>query len=203
MKSHARSSVPAARSKSLMNQDDVTWTRVLDRTGAQPRELYRIQYSDRDGEISEREIELQKIGSRSGTVYLGVLHAGKFKTLRADGVLAVIQLSVGHEPSIRSYPTYASALPNFPISNAVYRMPTVKGTRTWKVDLNAYTCSCPEKRDRSAMGYAPGQLGFVCPHMARAILDHLPMNMHGQAGWTLELVSMLADPRKVHLDNLS
>lgn len=178
-----------------MINDDIDWTRIVE-----PRERYRIEYVDSDGAVSLREIELQKIGTRSGFTYYGVMHAGKFKTMRADRFRMVAQLSTGHNPSIRSQPTYATELPKFPVPGAVYKMPTIAAsTRTWTVDLNVYTCSCPEKRIRSGMGYEPGRLGFVCPHMARAILDHLPR----EAGWEPELLAFLADPRKVHIDNLA
>lgn len=175
--------------------DLVDWTREV-----QPRERYRIEYADRDGEISLREIVLNKIGTMSGMSYFGVMHQGKFKTLRADRIHMVAQLSTGHDCSIRPQPTYATELPQFPVEGAVYKMPTVAAsTRTWTVDLNAYTCSCPEKRIRLGFGYEPGRLGFVCPHMARAILDHLP----GEAGWQPELLAFLANPKMIHIDNLS
>jgi hypothetical protein len=49
------------------------------------------------------------------------------------------------------------------------------------------------------MGYEP-DFGFVFSHMARAILDHLPKDA---SSWTPELLAFLADPRKVHIDNLA
>jgi hypothetical protein len=176
--------------------DTVTWTRIVE-----PRERYRILYLDRENTRGERDIDLQKIGISQGEVYLGVWHEGRFKTLRADRVLAVEQLSTGHAPSIQAAPTYALQLPAFPVEGAVYKIPTTSASnRTWTVDLNRYTCSCPEKRIRGGMGYAPGQLGFVCDHMAKAILGHLP---EGAATWSIELRSFLANPRKVHIDNLT
>jgi hypothetical protein len=175
--------------------DTVEWSRIIE-----PRERYRILYIDRDNERSEREIELVKIGESRGTPYLGVNHAGKFKTLRADRVVSVLQLTTGHEPSIEPWPSYASELPHFPVDGAVYKIPTTAASnRTWTVDLNAYTCSCPEKRIRAGMGYKPGQLGFVCDHMAKAILLHLPP---GDGGWSHTLLRFLGDPRRVHIDNL-
>jgi hypothetical protein len=39
----------------------------------------------------------------------------------------------------------------------------------------------------------------VCPHMARAILDHLPGDAEG---WTPELRAFLSDPQRIHIDNL-
>ncbi len=177
--------------------DNIRWTRIVD-----PRERYRIVYRDRDGELSERNIELQKIGEFSHETYFGVTHAGGFKTLRADRIVAVLQqLTQGHGPSIHPMPNYAMDLPKFPLENAVYKMPTVAVShRTWTVDLNRYMCACPEKRIRAASGYEPGKLGFVCPHMARAILDYLPA---GSPGWSPELLKFVADPRKVHIDNLT
>lgn len=174
----------------------ITWTRVVE-----PRELYRIMYMDRDNQRTERIIELRKVGDVDGTIYFGVLHDGKFKTLRSDRIIAVTeQITKGHEASITPAPTYATTLPPFPLANAVYRMPTtaVSG-RTWRVDLNLYTCTCPEKRIRFGKGYQPGQLGYVCPHMARAILDYLPAD----SGWTTSLLDFLRNPRKVHIDNLT
>jgi hypothetical protein len=124
----------------------------------------------------------------------------EFKTLRADRIVGVLeQISKDHEPSIRPQPTYGTDLPKFPLPNAVYRIPTVAvSNRTWKVDLNLYTCTCPEKRIRFGAGYMPGKIGYVCPHMARAILVKLP----AAAGWPPEVLAFLSDPRKMHIDNL-
>lgn len=176
--------------------EDVKWTRIVD-----PPERYRIVYIDRDALKSERIIELRKIGSIDDTPYLGVMHEGRFKTLRADRVAEVReQLTSGHAPSICAQPTYATKLPAFPLANAVYRVPTiVHGNRTWTVDLNRYTCTCPEKRIRSAMGYEPGVLGFVCLHVARAILENLPADA---PGWTPEVLRFLNNRRLIHVDNL-
>lgn len=195
-----RSKRPAPRlatgAPPLLN-DDIVWTRIV-----QPRERYRILYIDRDGAESEREIELQKIGHLKDTPYLGVTHQGKFKTLRTDRIVGVLaQLTEGHAPSIHAQPTYATELPLFPLENAVYKVATIAaGNRTWTVDLNKYTCTCPERRIRAGFGYEPGRVGYVCPHMARAILDHLP---EGAEGWTPELLRFLSDPRRMHIDNLS
>ena len=176
--------------------DTVVWTRILEK-----KERYRIEYRDSKGIVTQREIELQKIGRSGDFFYYGVFEKGRFKTMRADRIQMAAQLSTGHEPSIRPQPTYSSELPPFPLENAVYRMPTVTaGTRTWTVDLNQYTCTCPEKRIRSGFGYEPGRLGFVCPHMARAILEYLPKDA---SGWTPELLAFLGDPRKMHIENLS
>jgi hypothetical protein len=190
--------------------DTVVWERTVE-----PRERYRITYTGGDGETSEREIELVKIGRApglragdAGTPYLGVQHMGKFKTLRADRVTAVTAVDPPDAASIRAWPTYAFTLPMFHVERAVYRIAATatprpgKPTRHWQVDLNRYTCTCPEKRERSGKGYAPGQLGFVCDHMAKAILQNLPANVEAEA-WTPELRSFLADPRKVHIDNLT
>jgi hypothetical protein len=181
--------------------DSVAWTRILD-----PRERYRILYEDRDGDRTERVIELLKLGQIAGTPYLSVMHEGRPKTLRADRVVAVLeQLTAGHTPSIHAQPTYATILPQFPLANAVYKIPTTAvSNRTWTVDLNLYTCSCPEKRIRTALGYKAGTLGFVCAHMAKAILENLPtIKSPDNGGWTPELLRFLADPRRVHIDNLS
>jgi len=192
-----RTAPPGKFDKSkLMKHDDVNWTRIVD-----PRERYRIIYEDRDGQREERTIELQKIGDLEGTPYLGVMHQGKFKTLRAGRVVEVLeQLTTGHEPSLRAALKYADRLPAFPIARALYRIPqTARPTSKWTVDLNAYTCSCPEKRIRSGFGYEPGQLGFVCSHVARAILEHLP----AATAWPEEVLTFLRDPRRIHIDNLS
>ena len=176
--------------------ETVVWTRILD-----PRETYRVVYVDGDRQRSERVIELQKVGHIDKTEYLGVMHAGRFKTLRRDRVVEVLeQLSTGHEPSIRSQPTYKTELPPFPLENAEYRIGTTAvSNRRWTVDLNQYTCTCPEKRIRAGAGYKPWQLGAVCDHMAKAITENLPMD---SPGWTQELLDFLKDPRKVHIDNL-
>jgi hypothetical protein len=175
--------------------DDVVWTRLLS-----PAESYQVEYVDRHGEISERIIDVMKIGSIGDVDYLGVRHVGKFKTLRADGIRKVRQLTEGHAPSIFAFPGYDDQLPVFPIASAMYKMATIAvSTRRYTVDLNLYTCTCPEKRERVAKGYKPGQLGFVCPHMARAILENLPAD----AAWSPQLIKFLKDPRRVHIDNLT
>ena len=184
--------------------DKVVWTRELN-----PRESYQIDYLDSKGNLTNRVVELLRIGHiplglHASTGYLGVMHNGQFKTLRTENVRSVRQLTPNHDPSIFAYapiaqPQYVDQLPNFPVANAVYKMPTIAlSKRTYSVDLNRYTCRCPEQRRRTAKGYQPGQLGFVCAHMARAILEHLPAN----AGWNQPLVKFLANPRKVHIDNL-
>ena len=196
--SHSKAAArPAASAGSPPRLNDtVTWTRIVS-----PREHYRVTYIDRDGAASDRVIELAKLGHSGDAQYLGVNHQGKFKTLRADRIVRVEQLSRGHPPSIRPFPMYRDMLPAFPIAAAVYRIATTAASnRTWTVDLNAYSCTCPEKRIRSGFGYAPGQLGFVCDHMAKAILAHLPAD---DAAWSPELRAFLADPRKVHIDNLT
>ncbi len=176
--------------------DLVDWTRTVD-----PRERYAILYEGKDGERTHREITLTKTGTHDGVTYLGVMHLGIFKTLRADRVLEVQQLSEGHPPSIFAAPTYQTVLPPFPLENAVYKVPTIKvSNRTWTVDLNRYTCACGERHRRKEHGYKPGQLGFCCQHMARAILDHLPPDA---PEFTPALRGFLADPRRTHIDNLA
>ena len=186
--------------------DKVTWTRTCD-----PREKYRIVYRDRDNALSERVIELLKVGSFGGQTYYSVLHAARPKTLRADRIVAVLaQLSEGHAPTLHPQPTYASRLPSFPVLAGESTAPVLKvgavaagSNRTWTVDLGSYTCTCPEKRLRVAAGYEPGLLGYVCPHMARAIITNLPTHTDPATGWTHELLTFLNDPRKVHIDNLT
>lgn len=176
--------------------DTVTWTRDI-----QPRERYRIVYRDGNGELSDRVIELQKLGESRGTEYFGAMHVGRFKTFRLDRLVSVTeQLTTGHTPSLQPMPTYSTELPAFPLPNAVYKMATqAVSNRTWTVDLNRYICACPEKRIRGAAGYAPGQLGYVCSHMAKAILEFLPAN---STGWTPALVKFLQNPRRIHIDSL-
>ena len=185
----------------FLKPQDIVWTRTVD-----SRERYRILYLDRDGKQTERTIELQKIGHRGGAPYLGVMHEGVFKTFRTDRVLAVLeQLTTGHDPSIVAAVTYRTQLPHFPVSGLKVRVPTTHAhnpaeRKAWTVDLDVYTCTCPESRKRGGKGYKPGQLGYVCDHMAKAILASLPSDA---PGWTPELRSFLADPRKVHIDNLT
>lgn len=180
----------------LMKQDDVDWSRIID-----PPERYRILYQDRHGKRTERVIELRKIGIYDGSPYYGVMHLGQPKTFRCDRVIAVLeQLTEGHECSIEPAPDYSTQLPKFPVANAQYKVPqTARPDRNWSVDLNLYTCSCPEQRIRREFGYGPGDLGFTCSHMARAILDHLP----AEANWPPALLLFLRNPRRIHIDNLT
>ena len=122
--------------------------------------------------------------------------------MRTERVIQVLeQLTTGHPSSLHSALTYRTKLPKFPTKAAIYKAPTIAaGNRTWTVDLNLYTCTCPEKRIRSGKGYKPGELGCVCPHIARAVLDHLPAECGSE--WIAELRSFLSDPRKMHIDNL-
>lgn len=222
---HARPAPRNAPGPPRRIHDEVTWTRTLGGPGEAPRELYLIRYLGSDNIETERTVELLKVGhilSPNGGQqqgYLGVndlSDAGRFKTLRTDRVTAVLaQLTQGHAPSIRAYPTYRTRLPGFPVAGAVYKVPqTANPARFWTVDLNAWTCTCPERRQRTARGYKPGDLGFVCNHMAQAILDHLPATQvsgaefprNGIGGkgcaWTAELLIFISDPRRVHLDHL-
>ena len=177
--------------------DDVTWTRIVE-----PRERYHILYRNRDGADTVREIELTKIGNSRDIEYPGVMHEGKFKTMRRDRALQVLeQLTTGHPSSLAAALTYRSDLPPFPVADAVYRVATIAAsTRTWTVDLNRYECTCPEKRRRAGKGYKAPQLGYVCPHIARAVLDHLPAESGPE--WTPDLRAFLSDPRKIHIDYL-
>ena len=199
MPSYSRSRPAPRRSGGppIQISDTVNWTRIVD-----PRERYRIVYQDRDGAQSIREIELTKMGDSKGTAYLGVFHEGKFKTMRTERVIQVLeQLTTGHPSSLHAAPTYRTKLPAFPIESAVYSVPTIAASnRTWTVDLDLYTCTCPEGAFRSGKGYKPGELGFVCPHIARAVLDHLPAECGPD--WTPEMRAFLSDPRKMHIDNL-
>ena len=113
MPAYSRSRPAPRRSAGPPKQisDTVTWTRTVD-----PRERYRIVYQDRDGAQSIREIELTKMGDSQGTAYIGVNHEGKFKTMRMDRVLQVLQqLTTGHPSSLHAAPTYRTALPKFPV----------------------------------------------------------------------------------------
>ena len=180
--------------------DLITWTRIVE-----PREQYRILYVDKDGIRSDRLITLQKIGAYRGDKYYAVLNDGKFKTMRADRVLTAELLPTGlegaaTEPSIRPLPTYRTELPPWAGAEFFFRVPTIKGKGTWGVDLNAYTCTCPEKRIRAGLGYKPGELGMVCPHIARAILEHQPDLPHP---WPQDLLDFLSTPTKVALVNLT
>jgi len=181
----------------LSLSENIVWKRIVE-----PRERYRIVYRDGDNVMSDRTVELLKIGEFSHKIYFGVMHAGIFKTLRSDRIVSVVeQLTQGHEPSIRPQPTYSTQLPGFPLPNAVFKMPTTAvSNKTWTVDLNKYTCTCPEKRIRSGFGYESGQLGFVCPHMAKAILTYLPKSAEG---WSQELLIFLRDTTRIHIDNLT
>lgn len=187
---------PGASSAPRPITDDIQWTRQLD-----PPESYEITYADSKGDVTTRVIDLRRIGRQAGIEYLGAIDRGKFKTFRAENVRTVRQLTAGHPPSIVAFPviSYVDRLPAFPVSGAVYRIPTTAvSKRRWTVDLNRYTCSCPERRIRGAAGYEPGQLGFVCLHMSRAILEHLPKD----ANWPPALLHFLGSRIRVHIDSL-
>ena len=158
--------------------DSILWTRTVE-----PREQYLITYVDKDGDVSERLITLQKIGAYRGDRYYGVLNDGRFKTMRADRVLFRRASALWYPrrpqcaepslPSIRPLPTYRTELPPWPLPAAIYTAcPTAAARAPGASTLNAYTCTCPEKRIRTALGYKPGELGMICPHLARAILEH-------------------------------
>jgi hypothetical protein len=199
---------------------DIIWSPPLT-----PRETYRILYSKADGSVSERIIDLLKLGSHDGHTYLGVRDKGIFKSFRRDRVLDVLeQISTGHTPSLRAIPSYTHYLPPFPrpepelrsgavdqtlqnnqrdedVQLLVFRVPQTRGNRTWSVSLADYTCTCPDKRIRTALGYTAGQLGMVCPHLARAILAHLPSPR--PEAWTPDLLDWLQNPRNTDIDNLT
>jgi hypothetical protein len=175
--------------------DTVTWTQIVE-----PHEFYRIVYCDRHGELSERTIELMKIGHTGDISYYWVLHEGKGKSLRADRVVSVVeQITTGHPARIRVLPNYSTTLPAFPLEKAVFRVPqSANPRRTWGVDLNSYTCTCPEGRVRSSSGYIAGQLGFCCPHTAQAILTHLPPD----AEWPPDILDFLRSAHRTSIANL-
>jgi len=58
-------------------------------------------------------------------------------------------------------------LPEWDGEQSVYKVPA--GSRHYTVNLEEYTCSCPEKRWRQSE-CEPRTLGRVCRHMAQAIL---------------------------------
>ena len=144
---------------------------------------------------SERSIRLTKTGTYDGKLYLGVFEGGQFKTLRADRVLRVDQLSGGHTQSIKPILDYHQELPPWLGLKGSIRVPQSAGTRTWGVHLEGYSCTCPEGRIRAGMGYAPGMLGGVCPHLAKAILANMPPD----AAWNPELLLTLADEDKTSI----
>ncbi len=196
----SRRSHPAAPTH-MLRSEDIDWTRTV-----QPRERYRILYLDRNGEQTERTIELQRIGHRHETPYLGVMDEGVFKTMRTDRVLAVLdQFTTGHAPSIFAAVTYATTLPHFPVTGCKVRVPTTHAhnpdaRKAWTVDLDAYTCTCPERRRREPKGYTPGKVGAVCDHLAKAILAKLPIPP--PAEWTPNLIEFLRNPQNTALSNL-
>jgi len=173
----------------------INWSRHYD-----PRDQYRIEYADKFGEFSERLVELACTGTYAGNEYAGVFEDGQFKTLRADRILKVEPLVIsspsGRTHPLRVLPTFSTALPVWPVEQAVFRVLQTTGKRHWTVNLNAYSCTCPEKQSRS--DYPPGSLGRVCSHMARAILENLPAD----ANWDEDILAWINNPYKVGAANL-
>ena len=176
-------------------QLDIKWEKFY-----QPPERYQIEYADRWGEFSERTIDLARIGSYQGHDYIGVFEGGQFKSLRADRILKVEKptTTTTYNSELTVIPNYSTKLPEWSTGAAVYRMKSITGNRHWTVDLNRYSCTCPEKRFRTSQGFADGTLGRVCPHMAQAILENLPKN----SGWNPELITFLSNPRNVAIGSL-
>ncbi len=154
-----------------------------------PTQAYALDYTDRTGESTRRIIELQRIGRYSGRKYLGVFEEGKFKTLRADRVSRIEQLSNEHPPAIALMPTLSDRLPGWHEARSPFKVPQLVGKRHWTVDLTHYSCTCPEGRVRRSSGYGPGTLGGVCPHLAKAIVANLP----AEHDWDPELIRMLTE----------
>ncbi len=171
---------------------DIVWTEEF-----RPPETYQIEYADRFGEFSERTVHLSRKGHLSGHDYVGIYEDGQFKTLRADRILKAVPVSesalASPRPSLRVLPTYSTLLPAWPTPEAVFKIKTISGSRHWTVDLNAYSCTCPEKRTRAQS--PSGSLGRVCPHMAEAILA----NLTPDAGWDPDLIAHISRPDKVSM----
>ena len=161
--------------------------------------MYAIRY---DEDVDERTVKLLRMGHVGSVRYLGVMHQGIFKTPRAERVRSVRQLTDGHPCRITVLPTYRDELPPWPGTAEVVKVPQSTGKRTWTVDFRTYTCSCPERRVRDGMGYRPGQLGGVCPHLARALLKYLPADLDPKLGWTPDLREFLGTPTKTSIENL-
>jgi hypothetical protein len=174
-------------------QLDITWVEHFN-----PPEAYRIEYADRYGEFSERVVHLARKGHYHGNDYLGIYEDGKFKTLRADRILKV-EWSGDSAPrsSLRVLPSESTTLPVWSLPNAVYKIKQTTGARNWTVNLNTYTCTCPEKRMRIQLGAADGTLGRVCSHMAQAIMENLPAD----ANWNADILAHISNPRKVSMAN--
>lgn len=169
---------------------DIVWTEEFN-----PPETYQIEYADRFGEYSERSIHLSRKGHLNGHDYVGIYEDGKFKTLRADRILKAVPVSkvAGARPSLRVLPSYSKILPAWPTSDALFKIKQTAGTRHWTVNLNTYSCTCPEKRLR--LDSPEGSLGRVCPHMAEAILQNISID----AGWDPDIIAFLSDCHKVSM----
>ncbi len=178
------------RQQNMNLDNDVDWFEVFD-----PPQRYQIEYADRNGEHSVREVFLAKKGRYARHVYLGVYDKGRFKTFRRDHILKME--AIGHDGTRSNSRTahQRTSLPQWPAENAVFRIAQTVGTKRWTVNLNEYTCTCPEKRTRAGRGCPPKMLGMVCPHMAQAILENLPAD----ANWPPEIISYLKDPESLKL----
>jgi len=137
----------------------------------------RIEYADRHGEYSERDVYIAKAGvGPSGAEYVGVFEDGKFKTLRRDRILkgepTGSPKQEGSRPAHTKCPLNVR-LPDWHQAPATYKIPSFTGNRRWTVDLVTYECTCPERRIR-LMQYEERTVGMVCGHMAQAIRTYLP-----------------------------
>lgn len=150
------------------NSDDIGWNEQFD-----PPLSRTIQYANRNGEYSEREVFITCRGEGpNGKPYVGAIHDGVFKTFREDRILRVDQALPASPPSSIGSPMHLR-LPDWHASDAIYKVPSVVGNKRWTVNLSQYTCTCPERRVRETQ-YQRHTVGMVCPHMARAIRENHP-----------------------------
>lgn len=167
----------------------------------QPHRKCRIEYADRHGEFSDRVVfAVGLCKSVDGHSYLGAYDGRAFKTFRTDRILKIadadgVVQAVPHHLELLplSYP-----LPPWPGTETILKVPSISGNRHWTVDLSQYTCTCPEKQTRTIQ-FQPRTLGRVCPHMARAMRDHLPAN----SGWDERLVSHIYSDTATNMAGMS
>jgi hypothetical protein len=162
---------------------DITWTEIIDFPVARP-----LEYLNEQDEYSSQIVSTAKRGfCASGIVHIGLHDGDLLHTFPADRLLTKLPTLTGkgyHAMNMRQL--MRLKLPRWKNSIKVVKIPNASGKRRWTVNLDSYTCTCPERIRRSSR-FEQGQLGMACPHVVMAIRE----NLEDFSPWPKEIIGYL------------